>query len=309
MSLQSTLASVDRTPVEEREIKAFTNEQQHFSVAFDLFRECAAYVCVLASTTVGDKPTWNVGQAVLGGHLVRTYKLMCFVLEEAIERRAELLSIITRLLAEGVINLRYLVRNYSRELVESYLAYSLQHEKALAERIRGNVHERGGVELPIETRMLRSIHRTFENSLMSESALPAKKIRNWGDKNLFEKAEVVDLPHAYSAVFGSPSRNVHGGWQDMLQHHLVCVTPGEFKARLEFTRPRPQAVYALSRLIAETLLEYSHFLEHPAVEPVIERIEDLLLRNDQASELHEAYLVAKAGQKYVGPASHFTQKK
>jgi len=295
MPLHSTLASVERTPVEEGEIKAFAREHQHFSVAFNLFGECAAYVCILASTTVGDKPTWNVGQAVLGGHLVRTYKLMCFVLEEAIERRAELLTILTRMLAEGVINLRYLVLNFSRELVESYLVYSLQHEKELAEKIRSNVQAREGVELPIEGRMLRSIQRTFENSLVPESALPAKKIRNWGDKTLFEKAEAVDLPHAYSAIFGGPSRNVHGGWQDLLQHHLECLSPGEFKARLGFTRPRPQAVYALTGLIAEMLLDYTQFLGHPAVDPVVERVHDLLSRNALASELHEAYLVAKAG--------------
>lgn len=143
--------------------------------------------------------------------------------------------------------------------------------------------------------MLRSIKRTFSNSLLSESALPRKKIRNWGDKNLFEKAEAVGLSHAYSAVFGGPSRNVHGGWQDMLEHHLECLAPGEFKPKLEFTRPRPQAVYALTGLIADTLHDYANFLAHPVVDPIVERLKYLHSRNLRASQLHEAFLVAKTG--------------
>lgn len=295
MSFSTTLATIDSALVDEVEITAFVNEAEHFSVAFDLFRECASYVCVLANTTVGEKPTWGIGQAVLGGHLVRTYKLMCFILEESIERRAELFTVTIRLLAEGVINLRYLVLNYSPALIESYLAHSLQHERELAHRIRDNIEERAGLELPIEARMLRSIKRTFDNSQLLESALPQKKIRNWGDKNLFEKAEAVGLSHAYGAIFGGPSRNVHGGWQDMLEHHLECLAPGEFKPKLAFTRPRPQAVYALTGLIADTLLDYTHFLAHPVVDPIAERLEDLHSRNLRASQFHEAYLVAKTG--------------
>lgn len=295
MTLDSTLRSIERTSIEEGVLKAFVNEGQHFAVAFDLFRESASYVCLLASTTVGYKPTWNTGQAVLGGHLVRMFKLMRFVMEESIERRAELLSILIRLLAEAVINLRFLVRNFSRELIDSYLAFSLQHEKELADLIRSNIRDRDGLPLPIEARMLRSIQRTFDNSQFSEESLPSKKIRNWGDKNLFEKAKLVDLADAYSAVFGGPSRNVHGGWQDLLQHHVDCESPGEFKARLEFTRPRPQAVYSLTHLITETLIEYADFLGHPSVHPVLERLHDLIGRNQRASDLHEAYLVASGG--------------
>lgn len=293
MTLDSTLAGIEQTPVDENELKTFTNERQHFTVAFNLFREAASYVCLLASTTVGYKPTWNVGQAVLGGHLVRVFKLMCFVMEESIERRAELLSILTRLLAEGVINIRFLLQNFSKELIDSYLACSLQHEKELADLIRLNIQDRGGDEFPIEARMLGSIQRTFDNSQISADSLPPKKIRNWGDKNIFEKAKAVDLAEAYGAVFGGPSRNVHGGWHDLLQHHLDCESPGEFKPRMEFTRPRPQTVYSLTHLITLTLIEYADFLQHPSIQPVHERLNDLVNRNLRASDLHEAYLVAK----------------
>lgn len=295
MSIKSTLEELDLTTVDETELSSFTNEAQHYGVAFNLFRETAGCVCILASTTVGPEPTWNVEQAVLGGHLVRMFKLMRFVMEESINHRDEMLSVLVRLLAECVINLRYLIRNNSPELIQSYLAYSLRHEKDLADLIRTNVRDRKGVELPIEQRMLRSIKQTFDNSQLAEESLPLKKIRNWGDKNLFEKAKDVELGDAYLAIFGGPSRNVHGGWQDLLQYHLECEAPGVFKPNLEFNRPRPQAIYSLTHLITETLLGYIELLSHPSLEPVYDRLTDIDTRNHLASDSHERYLVAKAG--------------
>jgi len=295
MSIESTLSELDLTTVDETELASFTNEGQHYGVAFNLFRETAGCACILASTTVGPEPTWNVEQAVLGGHLVRMFKLMRFVMEESIEHRDEMLSVLIRLLAECVINLRYLIRNNTPELTQSYLTYSLRHEKDLADLIRAKVRDRDGVELPIEGRMLRSIERTFDNSQIPEKSLPQKKLRNWGNKNLFEKAKDVELGEAYLAIFGGPSRNVHGSWHDLLQYHLECEAPGVFKPNLEFNRPRPQAIFSLTYLISETLLGYTVLLGHPSLEPVHDRLKDIAARNQLASVSHERYLVAKAG--------------
>lgn len=293
MSLDSTLSAIEKTRVDEAELGSFTRESQHFNVAFNLFREAASYVCVLANVAVGPTQAWNVEQAVLGGHLVRMFKLMRFAMEESIEHREEMLSVLIRLLVECVINLRYLIRNSSHELTRSYLAYSLQHEKELACLIRSNINARAGETLPIEERMLRSIAKTFENSLVTEEELPVKKIRNWGDKNLFEKAKDVGLGDAYLAIFGGPSRNVHGGWQDLLHYHLECDSPGVFRPNLEFKQPRPQAIYSLTHLIAETLMGYVELLDHPNLRPVFDGLANLDERNYAASDAHEAYLVAK----------------
>ena len=220
------------------------------------------------------------------------FKLMCFVLGESVEDRAELLSVLTRLLAECVINLRFLVLNRSDDLINSYVAYSLQHEKELGDLIKSNIGKRAGEELPIERRMLNSISRTFENSCFPEPSLPAKKIKNWGNKNLFERAKEVDLGQAYLAIFGGPSRNVHGGWQDLIQFHLELVGPGEFKPNMKFARPRPQPIFSLTHLISETLFGYATSLEHASLEPVLARIADLDRRNGVASRLHEQFLIA-----------------
>lgn len=297
MSLETMLASLQKTCVDLDELSTFTHERQHFGVAFDLFGETAKYVCVLANISVGATQTWNVEQAVLGGHLVRMFKLMRFTMEESIEYREEMLSILVRLIAECVINLRFLIGNASPELIRSYLAYSLQHEKELAALVRSNIEARDSGALPIEKRMLRSISKTFENSLMTEKDLPAKKILNWGEKNLFKKAKDVGLAEAYSAIFGGPSRNVHGSWQDLLHYHLECEAPGVFRPRLDFMRPRPQAIYTLTHIITETLMGYVERLDHPRITPILDALTDLGDRNQIATCAHERYLVAKtAGQ-------------
>ena len=135
MPLPDFVADFERNEIDETELRHFERESQFFQVAFNLFRETGQWVCLLACTTVGDRPTWDVSQAVCGGHLVRMFKLMRFLLEEAIHDRAELMWIIIRLLAECVINLRYLIQNRSPELIESYLAHSLQHEREFRDRI------------------------------------------------------------------------------------------------------------------------------------------------------------------------------
>lgn len=294
MTIESILADVAETSINEAEIRAFSSEGQHYGVAFDLFREAAGCVCILANVLDGERRGWGVSQAVLGGHLVRMFQLMRFVMEESIEHRDELMSVLIRLLSECVINLRFLIQEYSEELTESYLASSLQHERELAELVRKNVRERGS-SLPIEDRMLTSIDRTFANSCFPESKLPAKKIRNWGNKNLFEKAQAIGLDAAYIAIFGGPSRNVHGGWQDLLQYHLECVSPGLFRPKLEFSRPRPQAVYALTHLISETLLWYVDLLDNPEVKPVEMRLQEIISKNHMATGLHEAFLSQHRG--------------
>lgn len=294
-AIASTLAEIDVVQVDEATTQQWAHEGEHFSLAFDLFKETASYVCVLASVGVGDKQHWSIRQAVLGGHLVRMFKLMRFVMEETMHDRAELFVVLTRLLAECVINLRYLIQENSGELVDSYLAHSLQHERRLAEVIRKNIEARGNSELPIERRMLNSIDRTFKKSGIEESALP-KKVDHWGGKNLFAKAKTVGLQDAYLAIFGGPSRNVHGGWQDLLQFHLKCDEPGLFSANLKFTAPRPQPLYSFTHLISETLISYAELLNHPDLTPIFMRVNDVHRRNLIASDLHEEFLVKRQAE-------------
>jgi hypothetical protein len=287
--LEETIAEIERVSIDQSVVEAFEREAQYFELAFNLFRETAQWVCVFASV-LGPRQSWSVPEAILGGHLVRLFKLTRCVLE-VVQERAELMWIFLRLSTECVINFRFLVANASDELFASYMHQSLQHDRALLRRIDENVAARGGTVLPIEERMRRSVARTFEKSAVNISDLPENKIQNWGGKNLFEKAQDIGLDNAYFAIFGGPSRNVHGGWRDLLEHHLRYEAPGRFTPRLEFSRgSRPQALFATAFIIMPALLEYINLLGTTGLEVASDRLEDLRARVALADELHERFL-------------------
>ena len=229
-----------------------------------------------------------------GGNLVRLFKLTRFIIEEAAHDRAELMWVLIRLTAECVINLQYLTEYGSPDLIDSYLFQSLQHERELRQLILANISSRSGTRLPIEERMLASIQRTFTNSCVEADHVPSKKIRDWGGKNFFEKTKAVHLDHAYSAIFAAPSRNVHGGWHDLLQHHLDCNKPGEFSPRLDFTKPQAQPIFALSVLVIECLRTYIEMLAHDELDVLRPRLIDLENRIRLVDKLHEDFLSSRA---------------
>jgi hypothetical protein len=92
-------------------------------------------------------------------------------------------------------------------------------------------------------------------------------------------------------MISGPSRNVHGGWRDLLEHHLEFDKPGEFRPKLEFSNStRPQALFAYSAMIVETLQQYVNFLIADELEPVTQRLKNLRRRIIVADRLHERFL-------------------
>jgi uncharacterized protein DUF5677 len=291
MSLEATIADIERVEVSEDAASLFVREGQYLELAFNLLRETGQWVCVASCLSVGDRPIWNVRQAVIGGHLVRLFKLIRLLLETVNTDRAELMWVLLRLASECVINLRYLLLDNSDEVVQSYLHQSLQHERELKHVIERNIAARNGERLPIEDRMLGSIAKAFEKSQVREDDLPVPRIRHWGGKNAFEKAEAIGLEDAYLAVFGGPSRNIHGGWRDLLEHHLVCEAPGQFAPNLEFSSVRrPQPIFATASMIVPGLIDYVDHLAVGQLAIVREKLLDLYGRILLADRLHEAYL-------------------
>jgi hypothetical protein len=291
MSLESILQSIEPVIVNESEMRSCDREAPFFRLAFDLMRETSQWVCLFASVNYSVAPTWNVRQAILGGHFVRLFKLNRLLLDNVNERRGELIWVLLRAAAECVINVRYILANPSDETFSSYLQHSLQYERDLLRRIEKNIEARGGAPLPIEERMRRSIIRTFDRSQLSVDSLPKKRIRDWAGKNLFQKAESLGLDQAYFAIIGGPSRNVHGGWRDLLEHHLRCEVDGQFTPDLEFSAlRRPQPLFAIASMTVPALDEYSQFLGAPELERVRPLLLDLHRRIAVADELHEEYL-------------------
>jgi len=170
------------------------------------------------------------------------------------------------------------------------MTYSLKHEKRLRGRVLGNIDKRGGKVLPIEARMLKSIDRSFAKSGITPGEVDPKRLKNWGGKNLFEKARDIGLEEAYLAVIGGASHNVHGNWQELLEYHLEENESACFGPDLDWHTPRPQILNAVALHATEAVREHFERIGGPEfadVEPSLGSLQHRILLLDR---LHERYL-------------------
>ncbi|MHB1195191.1 MAG: DUF5677 domain-containing protein [Longimicrobiales bacterium] len=288
--MNSEIAAIDRTQVDEEALLAATSEQEHLRVAYDLTREGTSLIGIVASITEKPGSYWSAEEAVVGGQMVRVFRLLRALLEQVRADRAEIAWVISRMIVETVISVRYLLAHGDTEVVRSYLHQSLQHEVQLQKTITANIAARGGEVLPIEQRMLKSIQRDFARSGVNPKDIPTNKIRNWGGKTLFDKAKELGEEQAYLSLFGGPSRNVHGNWHDLLQHSLRYVDGCGFRPRLEDRPLRPHLLHADAILSIEAAQAYVGTFNEQASEALRNRLTELLERVHRANDIHEEWL-------------------
>jgi hypothetical protein len=293
LDVDELLSSIERVPVDRDALASTEDSHEHRAVAHGLLRETAQLVALAAGIIVGERPAWTRNEAILGGHLVRMAKLLRWVLEEIGRDRQDLLFMALRATGECIINFRYLLRHGSDELFDSYVHESLQSDFQLEDLINRNVAARGGETIPIERRMLASIERDRRTAGVTREAIPTKRIRNLGGKNVFERARDLGAESMYYPVFAGPSRMVHGGWKDLTMHHLDASDDGTFVPRMEGRTPSIQPLYALGVLTSEALEEYVHEVSHPELAPVMKRVHEVFDRLVIADALHEEFLVRR----------------
>ena len=291
MPWREKLAEIPITEIDEVAIAEFQSEGQYVGVAVDLVIEVGSYAYIAANLFKDPAMRWSRDEAILGGQLVRLFKLLDALLDQTCKHRREISMVITRLIFECIVNLRYMITNASDNLFNSYRSYSLQHELKLLKHIEENIAARGGDSLPIEGRMIRSINLSFQASALTRQDVENHRQRNWSGLNLYERAERVGLGQAYLAAFGGGSHSVHGNWQDMLEYHLEKLDDNSYRPNLDWHMPRPQILETLAVLVADALIDYAtYFIEGDAAE-FVERLENLQNRAHQLSALHEAFLV------------------
>lgn len=278
---------VETVAVDREKLLASHNESIFLGKSVDLMKEIGSYVCILGH--IHPPEGWSRDQAILGGHLIRLFKLIHGLLDQTCQRRREAAMVFCRLTAETVINIMFLSRFSSADIFSSYIAYSMKHEKKLYEKIKANIAQRKS-ELPIETRMLVSIERKSVISGMRIEEMSSNKPQNWGGKNLYEKAEAVGLSDAYLGIIGGPSHSIHGNWMDLLEYHLV-EKDGKFTPKGDWKEPRPQVLLSLSKLVLEALVDYLGFIGHIELRnSVLKYLTDAWERVREVDELHENYL-------------------
>jgi Family of unknown function (DUF5677) len=292
--VEAQIPDVARVAVTPDKLASFTSEEDFTGLSVDLLVEVGAFVCIAASLLPGDTKRWTRDQAIVAGNIVRLYKLISALLDQTCQKRRETTFIFARLAFETIVNVQYLVKFATPDLFASYIRYSLRHEKRLHDRIRANIAARGGEELPIERRMLASIDRTARTSGVSLSEVSATGGKNWGGKNLFERATAVGLETAYLAAFGGGSHSVHGNWMDLLEYHIDSVDDG-FGPQLEWRRPRPQVCFATALMATETMGCYFEYVCGEEVSPLlVERLTDVAERILLAGQAYEKFLSSGA---------------
>jgi hypothetical protein len=291
--LSENLPEIERVELDRDQIAKFAEEDDFGDLAVKLMVEITSYVCVAASTT-GSKPAWDRDHAAVGGNMVRLYKLLHSVLDQTCQRRQETSFILARLVFETIVNIRYMIKEFSSKLIDAYVGYSFRHERKLRDTIQDNINARHGVVLPIEDRMLKSIDRSAAAAGISLDDVDFKQKGPWGGKNLFDKSEAVGLDQAYLAAFGGPSHSVHGNWHEIYGNHLNWDEKDGFTPNLDWHRPRPQLLLAICNLVIDALEGYFAFMGgESAAKTFADRFSDLRDRVFELNGAHEKYLSGK----------------
>lgn len=289
------IPDIKRTEIDESQVRVFESEADFIGLSVSFLIEVGSYICVAGNLYPAETHSWNRNEAILGGHLVRLYKLIDGLLDQTCKHRRETSFVLGRLAFECIVNLRYLITHASDELFGSYCSYSLQHERQLLARIRANIEARDGQELPIERRMINSIERSFRVSGIDVEGVSKTKERNWGGLNIFERAKAVGLEEAYLAAFGGGSHTVHGNWQDLVEYHLEGVNEDSFRADFKWHAPRPQLLDAITLHAAEAVVDFAQYLAPKESGAFVELLRDLQERVLLLSRLHEEFLSREKG--------------
>ncbi|MFY0312899.1 DUF5677 domain-containing protein [Leisingera sp. D0M16] len=284
---------IEKPLVTQEEVEGFADENDFIGLGVSLLVEAGCYVCI-AANTLGKQEKWDRDTAAIGGNMARLYKMISAFLDQTVQRRRDTSFIFARLVFETVVTIRYLIKHFSPDLVASYVKNSFKHEIKLRKKMDQNIAARGGVILPIEDRMMRSIDRAYARAGLSPNDLDGYRERSWGGKNLYEKADDLGMGDAYLGAFSGPSQSVHGAWGDIYSHCLKTDGDELFSPNIEWCYPRPQLITALAHLSLFAIDDYFGFFGDSELrEEVQKHLGDLATRLRALDQGHENYLAPK----------------
>jgi Family of unknown function (DUF5677) len=155
---------------------------------------------------------------VLSGLMNRCARLMLSNVALSHEGKfGETTAIVDRCIFESAIKVMWLCHSGSDEEFRRYIADGLKTELELKGKINEAIAKNGGISLPIEDRMLRSIARHIDASGMTETEIKGtKNIRNLA--SMLEALNIDRLIYVVAQKIGS--HHVHGTWPSLLIHYL-----------------------------------------------------------------------------------------
>lgn len=284
---------IEPVKIDQQALKDAADESVYVGLGVDLLVEAASYLTV-ACSIYPDERGWNLEQAIVGGNGVRLHKLVQAFLDQTCQHRREITEILSRLIFESCVNVRYLIDQSDADLSDSYIDYSLNFERKLRSVIKERISARGGEVLPIEQRMLESIERLAQSTGSNLESSPRNK-RNWGDKDLFQKAEAIGWGELYLGAFGGTSTAVHGNWGDVAAHHLEKFDgTGFYKPCFDWSPPRPQVPFALAKMLIVVTSDMLDFMGGEIVQKHFNsNLDDAFQRIEISTQLHEQFLAGR----------------
>lgn len=277
------------TTIDDASLASSISEEPFNAASFELLKEAAAFVAIAISLRL-PSPSGGVqrNHAIILGHMARMLRLMrvTLILTGQHQIGDQLMALFRQFMDSASTVLYILELGPDSSRFDAYVNDSLIAENEFLKVIDKEVAKRGGLTLPIEDRIRRSIETSFRTADVRPSELPARDRRAWPSA---EQRIAILGPAAYVA-YRMGSNALHGGWSDIEKNYLIRDETGLFRADADADTPRPQAFLAMSKLSTLTIDRYvSLFL--PLAWTLFEaRIADFSSRVDILDAAHEKWL-------------------
>lgn len=270
-----------------------TSEEPFLRASFEFLKEAAGLLTLSTSVSPDPRPSRDRNGAVLVGHMVRMTKLMRSQVRAIVDDHGgDQQMQLTRQFLDSASALAYFLDDIDdSSRIDAYVNDSLISEKEFLKNVNEQIVERGGQELPIETRIKSSIEQTFTSAGVDPAELPARKSNGW--PNAQERLKLLG-PTAYSA-YRAGSGSIHGSWHDLERSHLEVVD-GSFKPDFAPALMRPQPLFAMAALSVTLAREYVVKCLSVPFDQFDQRASTFLSRLNQCDSLHEQYLTARRSQ-------------
>jgi hypothetical protein len=281
--------------VDKDALTTATDEEPFDRASFEVLSELLQSVTVVAGlhrvTADGVPRPMTRNEAILAGLIVRCMKLQHGVLSVCDPQRMELLIFYQRGITESAVNLAYLLEHGSAKIFDEFVRNSLRVDRGLYDEILENIKERGGQELPIETRMLAGINRSFKRGEIEIESVKSHDRGAWSPKGMYGRFEAIGYGPLYRSFFQAQSHSIHGSWHDLFTYHLEVSDEG-FTPDLAFSAVRPIPLLSAAEILADAAVRYLRDVvpESEEREVLEDRIWICHAKAREVGAIHEGFL-------------------
>lgn len=229
-------------------------------------------------------------QAILTGYIAKIFKLYDTFAFLNSENRLEMAWIMTRLLSEASIQLKYLLSSKDlSEISQKFIKSSLVYDKLLFNQVKKDI----GNNTPsnIQERMLESIQNEFKDYGFEISDIDIRNDKNWCAHTLI-LAKEVGLEDMYERVFRTSSRSIHCSWYNLKEFYLIKDHASKsYHPQLNFHAPDPRVIEGTTIIVLKSARAFVDKVTDE--DKLLQVFDDCILWFTNMSHHHEKFLASK----------------